>query len=201
MPVYRESLNDLLAAMQAGLDPQIGYSVYGSLQGQHQAQVQQRQANLQQLSQILTGAAAGGQTYDQAQALATAQSGGRIPPQADPLFEALYPTSAPTPSAQGSFPGPMIPGQPAQVSPLAPPPDPLAELAQQAQAAQYMQQIQGPAPSETDQLGSLIGYINQAAASGAPMDQIRQQILSDPEAAGIFLKNFDRIATVYPDLV
>jgi hypothetical protein len=93
-PDNERGLLGLVTALQNGLDPAVGMQLYGQVQAEQAQAVADRQARLQQYSDLLTGAATSGLPYEATQSLAQALPG-RMPRQSRQALGQLYPNSGP----------------------------------------------------------------------------------------------------------
>ena len=93
-PMEEQSLMGLLTALRGGLPASTGYGLLQDvLMGQAQRQ-DERQARVQGLIDMVTQGAQQGMSYDNAQMIASAQTGGNLPPRVEGAFETLYPPEA-----------------------------------------------------------------------------------------------------------
>jgi hypothetical protein len=147
-PTEQSSLLDLLTALQGGMTGGQGYNILGGILGQQQERVDQRQAQLGSLTDLLTNAAGGGMAYEGASALADAYTrGSNVPPRIEDVLGALYPTGGPEPTnASGAvmdFPMGSRPG-----TPYGPPVTPQTPV----QGPQAMSPIAQATASPTEQI-------------------------------------------------
>lgn len=222
-PMEETSLVALLAALRGGMTPTTGYQMFQDVLDTQAQRVDERQQRLASLQDLLASQAVNGQSLEGAQALADAYSrGSNVPPMIEETIDALYPTTmepqpmpmVPSPYA-GSTPsevgagrlaaqpmqGPptMEPVQ-AQVSPAAPPVDPVAALQQEAAAYQAQADIEEATAEPEATLGDVIAGINAARNQGTDPGRIRQNVMSNPEAAELVAKNYSALSKLFPNI-
>lgn len=121
-PQEQSSLVGLLAALQGGLPGSTGYGLLQDVLGQQQSRIAARQERTGSLIDMLVNGAAGGQSYEAAQALAGAYTNGsNMPPRIEDALSSLYPGAAPAPAGAtfgGANPLPAMSGQPGMQSPV-----------------------------------------------------------------------------------
>lgn len=96
-PDERSSLINLLAALRGGLEPSTGLGLYQGVQADQAARIDERQARLNSLTDLIVGAAGQGQSLDAVNALADAYTrGSNVPPRIEDVIGGLYPTETVT---------------------------------------------------------------------------------------------------------
>lgn len=222
-PDEQNSLVALVAALRGGLAPSTGYGLFQDILNQQAARVDERQARLSSLTDLLSQQAIAGQSLEGAQALADAYTrGNTVPPRIEDVISSLYPSQmiegpqeyAPpamtgsTPSEVGAsalagqpYPGPMpFVEQQAEISPTAPPVDPLVEAQRLADMAQAEQQYAEATAGPEATIGDVVAGINQAIANRVPPEQIRNNAMNNPEAAALITKNYTALSKMFPDI-
>ncbi len=174
-PQEQNSLMALLQGLQGGMQPTQGYGFLQDILAQQSARQQQRQQNLQGLTSLLTNAAGSGATYDQAQMLMAAQSGGNIAPRIQQDLNTFYPQQGGTSMDIG---GPTIQNNATLQSPVYQPPQP---------SISDMNTMQNAATQQADQQGFAVfaGDLQRFKAQGTSLDAALQTILATPHGQAL----------------
>jgi len=176
----QQGLLGLVTALKAGMDPNIAYQIYGNIQGDQLRQQEARQTRMAGLSQILSGAAQGGATQEQASMLGQAAPG-PFGPAAENMLGQLYPADSPMAQAPMTTGG-VVP-QSAAMQP--------ERYAAQAQSPLY----QGPDPAQMQAQLDLQQQQGDLAAQAATAPAVAQ---SFAQAAVAKLYERPDLAAVVP---
>jgi hypothetical protein len=189
-PQEQQSLLGLLSALQSGLPGSQGYSLLQGVLGQQQSRLAARDERVGSLIDMITNAAASGQSYEAAQALAGAYSrGSNTPPRIDDALNSLYPATA------GGTPGPgfnataAAQSQQGTTSPIYQPqaPSPQDQLAQ-LELGQALQNQQATSMSSPTIAGAIADQAIMIMSTPDPATGVAPtlgQVISDPMIQGL----------------
>jgi len=192
-PQERQSLMDLLAALQGGLAPDVASSFLGQIMQDQQERVTARRDNMQSLTQLMLGQAQAGASPKSTRITAdilTPQPG--LPNQLQGVMDQLYPREpanfAPIDTAGGrggGYPVGQAAVQPrAQMSPVTSP-DILSGMQEGAAAAQ-----------DEQDWGTLSSAAGAWAQRGQTPQAFIQAISADPDAARLIGSDPNRLRTI-----
>lgn len=217
-PMERQSLLNLLTALRGGLDPSVGSSFLGDVLGQQQGRVDERQAKMQSITDMLVGGAAEGRPLESAETLSDVYYPGGAPPRVEGAISTLYPMETQTVATPQRYAGGNTPSEvgayeptqditsvlteierQSQYSPTyqPTPEDQLNEMRSQVEAAELQQQYEAATtPQRT--VGDLIGAIHGMQQDGLSVQEIRREVYADPEAASLVSENIRSLQELFP---